>query len=197
MLYSVRLTVPRRGGLRAWGAVEGDFERGLAGQQDQAVTGLRVDRELRRGPDSVRVVIVAMTEASDVAEALGLTWLAVLEAMGEDLAGWDLARAEADVQPAFPLAVPVPPASAEAVRVWRTGSDTGHACGALVLDGASPQPSQAGLVILSEAPHMAAAVAIARGHGGAAGPPGPSASSRSMQARRGMGCRAPEPGSRR
>jgi hypothetical protein len=36
------------------------------------VTGLRVDRELRRGPDSVRVVIVAMTEASDVAEALGL-----------------------------------------------------------------------------------------------------------------------------
>jgi hypothetical protein len=117
VLYSVRLTVPRRGGLRAWGAVEGDFERGLAGQQDQAVTGLRVDRELRRGPDSVRVIIVAMTEASDVAEALGLTWLAVLEATGEDLAGWDLARAEADVQPAFSLAVPVPPA-----RRRRSGS---------------------------------------------------------------------------
>jgi hypothetical protein len=104
VLYSVRLTVSRRGGLRAWGAVEGDFERGLAGQQDQAVTGLRVDREFRRGPDSVRVVIVAKAEAPDVAEALDLTWLAVLEAMGEDLAGWDPARAEADVQPAFPLA---------------------------------------------------------------------------------------------
>ena len=50
MLYLVRLTVPRRGGLRAWGAVEADFERGLAGPRDQAVTGLRVDRELRRGP---------------------------------------------------------------------------------------------------------------------------------------------------
>jgi hypothetical protein len=32
--------------LRAWGAVEGDFERGLAGQQGQALTGLWVDREL-------------------------------------------------------------------------------------------------------------------------------------------------------
>jgi len=35
-----------RGGLRAWD--EADFERGLAVQQDQAVTGLRVGRELRR-----------------------------------------------------------------------------------------------------------------------------------------------------
>ena len=99
MLYLVRLTVPRRGGLRAWGAVEGDFERGLAGQQDQAVTGLRVDRELRRGSDSIRVVIVATAEASDVAEALDLTWSAVLERVGADLGGWDLAQAEADVRP--------------------------------------------------------------------------------------------------
>jgi hypothetical protein len=100
VLYLVRLTVPRRGGLRAWGAVEGDFERGLAEQQDQAVTGLRVDRELRRGPDSVRVVIVAAAEASDVAEALDRAWQAVLEAAGSDLTGWDMARAEAEVRPA-------------------------------------------------------------------------------------------------
>jgi len=100
VLYLVRLTVPRRGGLRAWGAVEGDFERGLAGQRDQAVTGLRVDRELRRGPDSIRVVIVADVEGVDVAEALGLAWQAVLTAVAEDLAGWDLARAEAEVRPA-------------------------------------------------------------------------------------------------
>ena len=100
MLYLVRLTVPRRGGLRAWGAVEADFERGLAGQQDQAVTGLRVDRELRRGPDSVRVNIAAEVEAADVAEALDLTWQAVIEAADDDLAGCHLARAAAEVQPA-------------------------------------------------------------------------------------------------
>jgi hypothetical protein len=98
VLYLVRLTVPRRGGLRAWGAVEGDFERGLVGQQDQAVTGLRVDRELRRGAESVRVVIVATAEASDVAGALSLTWEAVLTAASGDLAGWDLADAEAEVR---------------------------------------------------------------------------------------------------
>ena len=144
VLYSVRLIVPRRGGLRAWGAVEGDFERSLAGQQDQAVTGLRIDRELRRGPDSVRVVIVAKAEASDVVEALLLTWLAVLEAMGEDLAGWDPARAEADAKPAYPLAVPVPPASATVWLAGRAGPDTRRACGALVVCGASPRPSRAG-----------------------------------------------------
>jgi len=30
--YLVRLTVPRRGGWRAWGAVRGTFEHRLAGQ---------------------------------------------------------------------------------------------------------------------------------------------------------------------
>ena len=100
MLYLVRLTMPRRGGLRAWGAVEADFERRLAGQQDQAVTDLRVDRELRRGRDSIRVVIVAAVEGGDVAEALALAWEAVLEAAGDDLGGWDLDRTEAEVRPA-------------------------------------------------------------------------------------------------
>ena len=65
------------------------------------MTGLRVDRELRRGSDSIRVVIVATAEASDVAEALDLTWSAVLEGVGADLSGWDLAQAEADVRPAL------------------------------------------------------------------------------------------------
>jgi len=67
VLYLVRLTVPRRGGWRAWGAVRGDFERGLAAQQSPAVTGLRIDSEVRRGRDYVRVVIVATAEAADVA----------------------------------------------------------------------------------------------------------------------------------
>jgi hypothetical protein len=82
------------------GAAEADFERGLTGQQDQAVIGLRVDRELRRGAESIRVVIVASVEAGDVAEALGLAWRGVLEAAGDDLDGWDLDRAEAEVRSA-------------------------------------------------------------------------------------------------
>lgn len=57
------------------------------------MTGLRVDRKLGRGPDSIRVVIVSAIEAADVAKALDLTWQAVIEAVGEDLAGWDLAKA--------------------------------------------------------------------------------------------------------
>jgi hypothetical protein len=35
--YSVRLSVPRNGGWRAWGAVSGDFERRLAEQESLAV----------------------------------------------------------------------------------------------------------------------------------------------------------------
>ncbi len=69
VLYLVRLTVPRRGGWRAWGAVRGDSERGKAAQSP-AVTGLRIDSEVRRGRDYVQVVIVATAEAADVAEAL-------------------------------------------------------------------------------------------------------------------------------
>lgn len=100
MLYLVRLTVPRRGGLRAWGAVQADYERGLAEEQDQAVTGLRVDWELRRGSDSIRVVIVGAVEAADVAETLGIAWETVLEAADDDPDGWDLDRTEAEVMPA-------------------------------------------------------------------------------------------------
>jgi hypothetical protein len=67
------------------------------------VTGLRVDRELRRGAESVRVVIVATTEAFDVAGALSLTWEAVLTTACDDAAGWDLPAAEAEVWPAGKL----------------------------------------------------------------------------------------------
>jgi hypothetical protein len=74
------------------------------------VTGLRVDQEFRRGPDSVWVVIVAVVEAADVAEALDLTSQAVIEATGDELAGWDLACAAAEVHPREPLAEPACPA---------------------------------------------------------------------------------------
>jgi hypothetical protein len=83
--YLVRLTVPRSGGWRAWGAVSGTFEHRLAEQASDVVLAPRIDRELRRGRDYVRLVVVATVVADDVAEAA---------------AGWDLAAASAKVQPA-------------------------------------------------------------------------------------------------
>jgi len=98
--HLVRLTVPRRGGWRAWGAVRGTFEHRLAGQESDVVLAPRIDRELRRGRDYVRVVIIATVVADDVAEALDLAWWAFREAAGDDPAGWDMAAASAEVQPA-------------------------------------------------------------------------------------------------
>ena len=65
--YLVRLTVPRRGGWRAWRAVSGTFERRLAGQGSDVVLAPRIDRELRRGRNYLRVVVVATVVADDVA----------------------------------------------------------------------------------------------------------------------------------
>jgi hypothetical protein len=97
-IYSVRLSVPRRGGWREWGTVRDEFERGL-GERESAAVALHTDREVRRGRDYVRVVMVATVGAADVAEALDLAWRAVRKAAGEDLTGWDLAGAAAEVQP--------------------------------------------------------------------------------------------------
>jgi hypothetical protein len=47
--YAVRLTVPRRGGWRAWGAVRADCERALADPADPAIAPAEIASELRRG----------------------------------------------------------------------------------------------------------------------------------------------------
>jgi hypothetical protein len=108
VLYSVRLTVPRQGSRREWEAIRGGFESDLAAQQSAAVTGLRIDSELRRGRDYVRVVIVATVEASDVGEALGITWQSFRQAAGDELPGWNLAGAAGEVRPAAPQGVGLP-----------------------------------------------------------------------------------------
>ena len=46
----MRLTVPRRGGWRAWGAVRGDFEHALADPVDPAIASAEIASELRRAP---------------------------------------------------------------------------------------------------------------------------------------------------
>ena len=60
---------------------------------------MHLDSEIRRGRDCVRVVIVAAVDVADVAEALDLAWWAARKAAGEELAGWDLARAAAEIRP--------------------------------------------------------------------------------------------------
>ena len=61
--YAVRLTVPRRGGWRAWGA---DFERALADVADPAIASAEIASELRRGADYIRVSVVLTVVTTDV-----------------------------------------------------------------------------------------------------------------------------------
>ena len=104
LLFSVTLTVPRRSGWRAWGAVSGAFERRLGGQESPAVIAPQIDRVIRKGRNYVRVVIAVTVEADDIAEVLDLAWWAFRMAAGDDLAGWDLGQASADVRPGASLA---------------------------------------------------------------------------------------------
>jgi len=99
MRYQVQLGVPRAGGMLAWRAAAGDFGRRLACRESSAVIAPRVDREIRRGRDFVRVVIVMTVDAGDVAGALTLAWRVFTIAAGVDAAGWDMAAASAEVRP--------------------------------------------------------------------------------------------------
>jgi hypothetical protein len=97
--YSVRLIVPRRGGWRAWGAVRAGFERALADPGDPAIAAAEIASEHRRGADHVRVTVAVAVAASDVADALAIAWDAFREAAGDDLVGWEVTAAAAEVRP--------------------------------------------------------------------------------------------------
>ncbi len=97
--YSVRLSVPRNGGWRAWGAVSGEFERRLAEQESPAVIAPRIESETGRGRDYVRVTISMTASAPDVARALTAARWAFRKAASNDTAGWDMTSATAEVRP--------------------------------------------------------------------------------------------------
>jgi hypothetical protein len=97
--YSVRLSVPRRGGWRAWGAASGNFERRLAEQDSAAIIAPHIEGETRRGRDYVRVTVVMAIGAPDIAQALTAAWWVFRKAAGSDAAGWDMAGATAEVRP--------------------------------------------------------------------------------------------------
>ena len=101
--YAVRLTVPRRGGWRAWGTVRENFEHALTDPVDPAIASAEIASELRRGADYVRVTVVLTVHAADVADALTIAWDAFRSAAHDDLTGWEVAAAVAEVQPAAPL----------------------------------------------------------------------------------------------
>jgi len=101
--YSVRLSVPRNGGWRAWGAVSSEFERRLAEQESPALIAPRIESETRRGRDYVRVTISMTASAPDVARALTAAWWAFRKAASDDTAGWDMTSAAAEIRPEEPL----------------------------------------------------------------------------------------------
>jgi hypothetical protein len=70
--YSVRLTVPRRDGWRAGGAVRGDFERALSDAGDPGISAAQIASEHRRGADYVRVTMELTVTALDVSDALAI-----------------------------------------------------------------------------------------------------------------------------
>jgi len=97
--YAVRLTVPRRGGWRVWGAVRADFERGLADAADPAIVSAEIASELRRGADYVRVTIAFTVVTTDVGRRAGHRVGRFPQCRLDDLAGWEVTAAAAQVQP--------------------------------------------------------------------------------------------------
>jgi hypothetical protein len=89
--------VPRRGGWRAWGAIRADFERALADPVDPAITSAEIASELRRGAVYVRVTVALTVVSADVADALAIAWDAFRAAARDDLTGWEVTAATAQV----------------------------------------------------------------------------------------------------
>jgi hypothetical protein len=98
------------GGLGQHGAVEGDVRC-----QREGPAGPLADAGVRRGrlPDveqpcraalrlaHVRVTVALAAAAADVADALTIGWDAFQDAAGDDLAGWEVTAAMAEIQPAL------------------------------------------------------------------------------------------------
>jgi hypothetical protein len=71
----------------------------LADAADPAITSAEIASELRRGVDYVRVTVAVTVVTTDVADALTIAWDAFCSAARDDVTGWEVAAAEAQVQP--------------------------------------------------------------------------------------------------
>jgi hypothetical protein len=101
--YRVQLAVPRCGGWRVWGTVRASFEQALANPADPAIAAAEIASEHRKGADYVRVTVVVAVAAADVADALAIAWDTFRDAAADDLDGWEVTAATADVRPVPPL----------------------------------------------------------------------------------------------
>ena len=95
--------MPRRGDWWAWRAVRADFERALADPAGPAIASAEIASELRRGAGYVRVTLAFTVVTTDVADALAIAWGAFRGAARDDLAGWEVTAAAAEVHPEPPL----------------------------------------------------------------------------------------------
>lgn len=99
--WHVRITVPRRGGWRAWLPACARFEEALTRQEGGAVGTARIESETRRGRDHMSVTVAITLTADDPAQALEIAWWAFRLAAA-DPSGWDLTRATAEIRPLWP-----------------------------------------------------------------------------------------------
>lgn len=95
--YRVRVEIPRISGTHGWSAAATAFEQGLTAQASLLVTERQIELVTRQRRDYVRVTVTV--EAAHVAEAAVVAW-AVLQQAAGDTAGWDMAGASAEIQPA-------------------------------------------------------------------------------------------------
>jgi hypothetical protein len=75
----------------------------MADPADPAIATAEIASELRRGADYVRVTLALTVLSTDVADALTIAWDAFRSAARDDLAGWEVTVATAEVQPEPPF----------------------------------------------------------------------------------------------
>lgn len=73
-LFRVRLEIPPHRRLARVGSCARGFEQRLEAQASATVTGPRIDSEMRRGRDYIRVALSGTVDAPDVAQAAAAAW---------------------------------------------------------------------------------------------------------------------------
>ena len=98
--YNVRVEIPHISGTNEWSASAKALQQGLAEQPSLLVAERHIEFVTRQRRDYVR--ISATVEAAHLAEAAVIMWAVLLQAIGEDVPGWDMAAASAEIRPARP-----------------------------------------------------------------------------------------------
>jgi hypothetical protein len=98
--YKVRVEIPHVSGGSEWSAAATAFQQGLTAHPSLLVTQRQIEFLTRQRRDYVRISVTV--EAAHAAEAAVITWAVLMQVIGEESAGWDLAGASAEIRPAGP-----------------------------------------------------------------------------------------------